>query len=211
MRGDFRTLFVVLARVLHFIASEIENQLPQPSITGAVTFTTSKGETMGEITVNEGDAPINATVSYVNAKTGEPASASDTPVWSSADDSIASVEASGDGMSATVTPVSSGDADGGTAVVISVVAHGGSRQNLRRDQERGFSGDFKADLRAVTNRLTISRKATSSNTGSFSLYEISIQGCSPHSGTACSPIGRLRRPSLVKSGMVMSPRRPGKL
>jgi len=133
MRGDFRTLFVVLARVLHFIASEIENQLPKPSITGAVTFTTSKGETMGEITVNEGDAPINATVSYVNAKTGEPASASDTPVWSSADDSIASVEASGDGLSATVTPVSSGDADGGTAVVISVVAHDAEGDEVRSE------------------------------------------------------------------------------
>jgi len=113
MRNDFRTLFVVLARVLHFIAQEIENQLPKPSeITGAVTFTTSKGDTMGEITVNEGDAPISATVSYVHAETGEPAQAADTPVWSSADDSIASVEASGDGMSATVTPVSSGDAEG---------------------------------------------------------------------------------------------------
>ena len=134
MRNDFRTLFVVLARVLHFIAQEIENQLPKPSeITGAVTFTTSKGDTMGEITVNEGDAPISATVSYVHAETGEPAQAADTPVWSSADDSIASVEASGDGMSATVTPVSSGDAEGGTAVVISVVAHDAEGDEVRSE------------------------------------------------------------------------------
>jgi hypothetical protein len=135
MRGDFRTLFVVLARVLHFIASEIENQLPKPSeISATVTFTTSKGETsMGEITVNEGDAPFSAAVSYVNAKTGEPASAADTPVWESADDSIASVEASGDGLSATVTPVSSGDADGGTAVVISVVAHDAEGDEVRSE------------------------------------------------------------------------------
>jgi hypothetical protein len=133
MRNDFRTLFVVLARVLHFIAQEIENQLPKPSLKSTVTFTTSKGETMGEITVNEGDPPISAAVSYVNANTGEPAEASDTPVWASADDSIASVEASSDGLSATVTPVSSGDADGGTAVVISVVAHDAEGDEVRSE------------------------------------------------------------------------------
>ncbi len=134
MRGDFRSLFVVLARVLHFIASEIENQLPKPSISATVTFTTNKGEmSMGEITVNEGDAPFSASVSYVNAKTGDPASASDTPVWSSADDSIASVESSADGLNATVTPVSSGDADGGTAVVISVVAHDAEGDEVRSE------------------------------------------------------------------------------
>jgi hypothetical protein len=134
MRSDFRTLFVVLARILHFIAQEIENQLPKSSLKSTVTFTTSKGETsMGEITVTEGDAPLSATVSYVNADTGDPAEPSDTPVWSSADDSIASVEASGDGMSATVTPVSSGDADGGTAVVISVVAHDADGDEVRSE------------------------------------------------------------------------------
>src|SRR6185295_14131907 len=57
----------------------------------------------------------------------------DTPVWSSADDSIASVEASADGLSATVTPLSSGDADGGTAVVISVVAHDAEGDEVRSE------------------------------------------------------------------------------
>lgn len=134
MRSDFRPLLRVLARVLHFIAAEIEDLLPGQTISGSVTFTTSEGEKgMGEITVNEGDPPISATVSYVSASTGEPAEASDTPVWSSADEVIASVEASEDGMSATVTPVSSGDADGGTAVVISVVAHDREGDEIRSE------------------------------------------------------------------------------
>jgi hypothetical protein len=131
MRSDFRPLFKALARILHFIASEID---PRPSFTGTVYFTTSEGEkSMGEITVNEGDPTISATVSYVNKATGNPAEASDTPVWESSDSTIASVEASSDGLSATVTPVSSGDADGGTAVVISVVAHDAEGDEVRSE------------------------------------------------------------------------------
>ena len=87
MRSDFRPLLRILARVLHFIAAEIEDLLPGSKISGSVTFTTEEGGTsMGEITVNEGDPPISATVSYVNQATGDPAEASDTPVWESADD-----------------------------------------------------------------------------------------------------------------------------
>lgn len=134
MRSDFRPLLRILARVLHFIAAEIEDLLPGPKISGSITFTTSEGEkNMGEITVHEGDPPISASVSYVNATTGEPAEASDTPVWESSDSTIASVEASSDGLSATVTPVSSGDADGGTAVVISVVAHDREGDEIRSE------------------------------------------------------------------------------
>jgi hypothetical protein len=129
MRGLLRRLLIWLATVL--------NAAPPDAGTGLtatpVTFTIGKESYVGEITVNEGDPAISATVSYVNADTGEPAQASDTPVWSSADDSIASVEASADGMSATVTPLSSGDAEGGTAVVISVVAHDAEGDEVRSE------------------------------------------------------------------------------
>jgi hypothetical protein len=129
MRGLLHRLLIWLATVL--------NAAPPDAGTGLtatpVTFTIGKESYVGEITVNEGDPAISATVSYVNADTGEPAQASDTPVWSSADDSIASVEASADGMSATVTPLSSGDAAGGTAVVISVVAHDAEGDEVRSE------------------------------------------------------------------------------
>lgn len=119
-----------LHRLLHWLAELLR---PPERLTGTITFHTERVVQVGEITVNEGDPPISASVSYINQATGDPAEASDTPVWASADDSIASVEASEDGLSATVTPVSSGEADGGTAVVISVVAHDKEGDEVRSE------------------------------------------------------------------------------
>jgi hypothetical protein len=123
----------LLHRLLHWLAALLE---PSPAagekLTARITFEQGGIRSMGEITVNEGDPPISATVSYVNAQ-GAAAEASDTPVWSSADDAIASVEASSDGLSATVTPLSSGDAEGGTAVVISCVAHDREGDEVRSE------------------------------------------------------------------------------
>jgi hypothetical protein len=120
-----------LHRLLHWLAALLEPAATE-TLKASITFELG-GASMGEITVNEGDPPISASVSYINQATGDPAEASDTPVWASADDSIASVEASEDGLSATVTPVSSGEADGGTAVVISVVAHDKEGDEVRSE------------------------------------------------------------------------------
>jgi hypothetical protein len=121
-----------LHRLLHWLAALLEPPATTEALTATIIFELG-GASMGEITVNEGDPPISATVSYINQTTGDPAEASDTPVWSSADDAIASVEASADGLSATVTPLSSGDAEGGTAVVISCVAHDAEGDEVRSE------------------------------------------------------------------------------
>ena len=52
---------------------------------------------MGEITVPDDAAPLNATVKFLDAE-GHEATPDDTPQWSSTDDSVASVSASDDGM-----------------------------------------------------------------------------------------------------------------
>lgn len=49
------------------------------------------------------DKTASAAVSYVDAK-GNAAKVEGAPVWSSSDDTILTVEAAADGMSATITP-----------------------------------------------------------------------------------------------------------
>lgn len=125
----------LLRRLLAWLAS-LTKPLPvpgKPLTATPVKFTTGEGSSMGEITVKEGGPPFSATVSYVHKDTGEPATPADTPVWESADDAIATVESGADGMEATVTPLSSGDAAGGTAVVISVVAHDNEGDEVRSE------------------------------------------------------------------------------
>lgn len=75
---------------------------------------------MGEITIPDDSAPIGATVGYKDAK-GVDTHPADVPVWSSSDDSVATVEASEDGLSATIVPGT--PAPEGSAVVISALAH----------------------------------------------------------------------------------------
>jgi uncharacterized protein YjdB len=87
---------------------------------------------MGEITVNAGDPPVSATVAYKDAA-GNPTEPFDVPEWESSDDSIATVEQTDDGMTATVTPVGSGDGAGGAAAVISVVAHDDDGEEVRAE------------------------------------------------------------------------------
>ena len=102
---------------------------------------------MGEITVSDDSGPVNATVAYEDAQ-GNPANPADTPTWSSSDESVATVEASSDGLSATVTVGSGGGGAGegsaalGAAAVISVVAHDddGEEVRSRGDDHRAALG-----------------------------------------------------------------------
>lgn len=57
---------------------------------------------MSEITVKDTDAPLNATVTFLDAK-GNPTEPDDTPQWSSDNEAVCTVAASADGKSAVVT------------------------------------------------------------------------------------------------------------
>lgn len=56
---------------------------------------------MSQITVPDNSNPLNATVVFVDAE-GSPTTADDVPQWSSSDESVATVMASEDGLSASV-------------------------------------------------------------------------------------------------------------
>lgn len=64
---------------------------------------------MGEITVPDDAQPLNATVTFLDSE-GSPTTADSAPTWSSSDESVATVQASDDGMSATVSIGSPGAA-----------------------------------------------------------------------------------------------------
>jgi hypothetical protein len=56
---------------------------------------------VGEITVNADHAPLNARVKFMDSE-GNETQPDETPEWSSTDESVATVSASDDGLSATV-------------------------------------------------------------------------------------------------------------
>lgn len=58
---------------------------------------------MGAITVKDSDAALHASVSFLDAK-GAPTAPDDVPQWASDNENAATVEASEDGLSASVTP-----------------------------------------------------------------------------------------------------------
>lgn len=64
--------------------------------------TTEGSHQMAEITVKDSSAPLSATVTFLDAK-GAETSPDDTPAWSSSDETVTSVTASDDGLSATLT------------------------------------------------------------------------------------------------------------
>jgi len=72
---------------------------------------------MADLTLKDTDADPTASVSFIDAD-NNPTEAADTPVWSSSDVGVATVSASDDGLTATVTKT---NALGAT--VISVDAH----------------------------------------------------------------------------------------
>jgi hypothetical protein len=123
-----------LAKSLRHLADQIDHLVPgTPVLAFPIVFSTGEGVfIMGEITVSTDDSSISASVTYLDSK-GNSTQPADVPVWESSDPAVASVEASEDGMSATVSPLSSGDGSGGAAAIISVVAHDDDGEEVRSE------------------------------------------------------------------------------
>jgi hypothetical protein len=85
------------------IADAIEQALVGPPVFGVPIIFDMKGDPhMGEIRVKDDHAPLDATVKFLDAKGAETVPDS-TPTWESSNEDAATVEASEDGLSATVT------------------------------------------------------------------------------------------------------------
>jgi len=92
-----------LARHLRALAEQIERLFPGPPVLALPPIFKSEGATtMGMISVQDDVAPLQAKVTLLDAE-GNVTTADDTPQWSSDDEAVATVEASEDGLSATIT------------------------------------------------------------------------------------------------------------
>lgn len=91
------------AAVLRRVADVIEQSTVGPPVFGVPIIFDLKGDPrMGEIRVKDTHDPLEATVRFLDAKGAETVPDS-TPTWSSSNEEAATVEASSDGLSATVT------------------------------------------------------------------------------------------------------------
>jgi hypothetical protein len=91
------------AAVLRRVADVIEQSIVGPPVFGVPIIFDLKGDPrMGEIRVKDDHAPLEATVKFLDAKGGETVPDT-TPTWASSNEEAATVEASNDGLSATVT------------------------------------------------------------------------------------------------------------
>jgi hypothetical protein len=87
---------------LRWLADILEQGAPGPPIAATpVLFINTKEIAVGEITVQDDVAPLQATVKFLDSK-GAETTPDDTPQWSSTDEAVASVIPSDDGMSAEV-------------------------------------------------------------------------------------------------------------
>jgi hypothetical protein len=94
------------ASSLRAIAEALDAAAPDPvARVGIVLFTTPEGVvTVADIEVRDDSPPRTAAVRFLNAK-GNETPPDDVPTWTSSDEEVATVEASEDGTSATVTIV----------------------------------------------------------------------------------------------------------
>lgn len=93
-----------LSKSLRALAEQIEKLFPtQPVMATPPIFHDSKGvPSMGMISVQDDAAPLHATVVFLDAE-GNEATPDDVPSWTSDNEAAATVEASEDGLSGTVT------------------------------------------------------------------------------------------------------------
>jgi hypothetical protein len=85
------------------LAGEIEALFPgSPRWATPVIFQRGTEISMASIEVEDTSGPLTGTVTFVDAK-GQPTTADDVPQWSSDNEDAATVEASEDGLTATVT------------------------------------------------------------------------------------------------------------
>src|SRR3954470_16284743 len=95
------------ARTLIHIARFVEANfpLPGPPVAGIILYHLHpKGVAVMETTVKDNAEALTASVRFLNAE-GNETPPDDTPQWTSSDEEVVTVEASGDGLSATVTIV----------------------------------------------------------------------------------------------------------
>jgi hypothetical protein len=76
---------------------------------GVIFFHDKERAAMGQITVDDNNQTLSASVTFMDAG-GNQTTPDDTPQWSSTDENVATVEATADGMGATVTVGSPGAA-----------------------------------------------------------------------------------------------------
>lgn len=90
------------AGLLRGLADQLDTLFPGTPRFGVLLFDTKGDARMGEIRVKDDHAPLEATVRFLDAK-GAETTPDSTPVWESSNEEAATVEASDDGLSATVT------------------------------------------------------------------------------------------------------------
>lgn len=92
-----------LAHALRAVADQVEALEPGPPVAAfPILFFNEEVPEVSAITVKDSSGPLSATVTFVDAK-GAATTADDVPQWSSDNEAAASVQASADGLSATVT------------------------------------------------------------------------------------------------------------
>lgn len=90
-----------LAAVLAILARELTTQQGNARF-GVMFFNDERSNTMGEITVKDTAGPIEAAVTFLDAH-GAATTPDTVPVWTSSDETVATVAAADDGLSATIT------------------------------------------------------------------------------------------------------------
>jgi len=95
-----------LAKELRKLADQLDAAAPgKPVAAFPLTFyTTQGGPEVSDIQVPDDSGPLNAVASFLDAR-GNPTNPGATPTWTSSDETVATVEAAEDGMSAVVTIV----------------------------------------------------------------------------------------------------------
>jgi uncharacterized protein YjdB len=92
-------------RTLTALARLVESLSPGPSVAGLLLFTDRKGRlAVAETIVSADVGTIEAHVRFLDAG-GNETTPDTTPTWASSDETVATVEADEDGLSATVTVV----------------------------------------------------------------------------------------------------------
>jgi hypothetical protein len=92
-----------IASTLRTLADEAELLFPGPPVMAfPIIFYQEEKPHMSEVTVRDSDAPLQATVTFLDAK-GAVTAPDNAPVWTSDNEDVATVEANVDGLSATVT------------------------------------------------------------------------------------------------------------
>jgi len=80
----------------------VERLAPGPPVSASLTLT--REEPMADLSVQDNSGPLNGAVTFKDAL-GNVAAPNDVPAWASSDETVASVAAAADGLSAVVTVV----------------------------------------------------------------------------------------------------------